>query len=112
MREAYKWDEAFESGGQESISRLRFRRLLHELQDNRNGTCFRYRLIGKMWSANFSRVISVTENTLNLYDESSQGFLTVPDFGDIIQFEIDQKHIDFQPHNHYYVDLEDSEMSL
>ena len=84
---------------------LELKRLLIELKEKRPDICFRYRLLGELWAPNFSRVIRVTDKGVLLNDEVSNKLITVHDLSMIMQFEIDNRFQNFQPHFHYDVNL-------
>ena len=85
------------------VAVLELRRLLVELQEHRPDICLRYRLMGKMWVQNFSRIIQVTDRGVVLNDEVSNKVITLPDLSYIIQFEIDKAFQSYQPYYHYEV---------
>lgn len=85
------------------ISTLELRRLLFDLKDKRPDVCIRFRLLGEMWAENFMRVIMITENGAILNDETINEFVNVSDLANIMQFEIDNRFQNFQPHFHYEV---------
>ena len=85
------------------ISTLELKRLLFDLKDKRPDVCIRFRLLGEMWAENFMRVIMVTEKGAIFNDESINEFVNVSDIANIMQFEIDNRFQNFQPHYHYEV---------
>ena len=85
------------------ISTLELKRLLFDLKDKRPDVCIRFRLLGEMWAENFMRVIMVTEKGAIFNDESINEFVNVSDVANIMQFEIDNRFQNFQPHYHYEV---------
>jgi hypothetical protein len=56
-----------------------------------------------MWKSNFFRLHSMTEQGAIFTDESIQEFVFVSDLTEVMQFEIDFRFQDFQPHYHYEV---------
>jgi hypothetical protein len=85
------------------ISVLELKRLLVELKDRRPDICFRYRLLGEMWKPNFMRIIDISEKGAVLNDENNNKLLFLPDLTQVMQFELDAKFQQFQPHFHYEV---------
>ncbi|HET7179454.1 MAG TPA: hypothetical protein VFI14_07015 [Chryseosolibacter sp.] len=86
-----------------NIEVLQLRQLLLELREHRPDICFRYRLMGRMWTTNFLRVIKVTEDGVLLNDETSNKFVSLPDLSQVIQFEIDKSFQTYEPYFHYNV---------
>lgn len=64
--------------------------------------CFRFRLLGEMWMVNMMHVTAVNEKTVLVYDEIETRYHLVK-INNIMQFEIDQRFQNFQPHFHYNV---------
>jgi hypothetical protein len=85
------------------ISVLELKRLLVELKDKRPDICFRYRLLGEMWKPHFMRIIDINEKGAVLNDETNNKLIFLPDFTQVMQFELDAKFQQFQPHFHYDV---------
>jgi hypothetical protein len=85
------------------ISVLELKRLLIELKDKRPDICFRYRMLGDLWTPHFHRVIGVTEKGVILNDEVSGKFRNIQDLSSMMQFEIDNAFHNFEPHYHYEV---------
>ena len=86
-----------------SLTTLYLRNLLSDLTVQRSSVCIRFRLLGEMWKPNFMRVSRLTDRGLILVDESTKEFVFVSDLSDIVQFEIDDRFHDLQPHFHYEV---------
>ena len=91
------------------VSVLELKRLLVELAEKRPNVCFRPRLMGEMWSVNFMRVVSTTEKGVLLCDEETNRFISVSDLSYIMQFELDNRFQNYQPHFHYEVKVSSSE---
>jgi hypothetical protein len=87
----------------ELITTLRLRELLFDVKDKRPDVCFRFRLTGQLWQPNFSRLVKIIEKGTVLHDETIDEFVFIADLSDIMQFEIDQRYREFQPHFHYDV---------
>ena len=91
------------SGTRSQISVLELKRLLIELKEYRPDICVRYRLMGEMWSSSFMEIVMVTDRGILLNDESTNRLVSLSDLSTVIQFEIDNRFRDFQPHFHYDV---------
>lgn len=63
----------------------------------------RFRTLGEMWKPNFMRLVRLTDRGAIFVDESSEEFVFVADLSDIVQFEIDDRFHNLQPHFHYEV---------
>ena len=87
------------------VSVLQLKRLLVELAEKRPNVCIRPRLMGEMWSTNFMRVVAATEKGVLLRDEETNRFISVSDLSYIMQFELDNRFQNYQPHFHYEVRL-------
>jgi hypothetical protein len=85
------------------ISVIGLKRLLVELADKRPNVCIRPRLMGEMWWPVFMRVVATTEKGVLLQDEDSGRFVSVSDISYVMQFELDNRFQNFQPHFHYEV---------
>jgi hypothetical protein len=85
------------------ISVLELRRLLHDIQDRRPDICVRFRLLGEMWSPNFLSVSSVNGKGVLMKDHHGSKLISVSDLTNVMQFELDNAFIGFQPHYHYEV---------
>src|SRR5438045_3003747 len=88
---------------QNLISVLELKRLLIDLKDKRPDICIRFRLLGEMWLINFMRIVLVSEKGVVLSDDTTNDLFTIPDLSNIMQFEIDNRFQNFQPHFHYEV---------
>jgi hypothetical protein len=89
------------------ISVLELKRLLVTIIDFDMPICIRYRILGEMWQSNFLRVVKVTEKGVILNDELRNKTIILQDLTQIIQFEIDGRIHNFQPHFHYDVSLKE-----
>jgi hypothetical protein len=89
-----------------SLSVLGLRRLLHDILATKPDVCFRYRIIGEMWTPNFKRVLHVSENGVLLRDEVTSHLTAISDLSNVIQFEIDSPFLDLRPYCHYNVNLD------
>src|SRR5687767_8840709 len=80
-------------------------RFFAELQDNPgSGVCVRTRLLGEMWHPNFMSVLMITQSgVIILNDEIQRKAVTILRPQDVVQFEIDKKFQNFEPHFHYDV---------
>lgn len=87
------------------ISIQELQRLLYTIADGGLATCFRFRLLGKMWEPNFMSVVKITDKGVLLHDEKYNGYRCLSDLSEIMQFEIDVAVHDFLPHNHYEIDF-------
>lgn len=85
------------------ITTLSLRSLLAELALHNPGVGFRFRLLGEMWKPNFMHVVKLTERGAIFTDEQTKEFVFVSDLADIVQFEVDGRHREYQPHYHYEV---------
>ena len=73
------------------------------LAGRKTSVCFRFRMLGEMWKPNFMHVVKVTDRGAIFSDAYTQEFVFVSDLSDIVQFEIDDRYQEFQPHFHYEV---------
>jgi hypothetical protein len=85
-----------------SISVLELKRLLAELKSHTD-ICVRVRLLGKFWENSFHQVESVTETGVLLFNPTLRQTVEIQDLKNVVQFEIDKKYQNFQPHDHYDV---------
>jgi hypothetical protein len=92
-----------EMGHRTMVSDTELKCLLVELHDKRPDICMRYRFIGEMWQPNFLRIMRVYEKGAALHDEITNRLTFIRDLASIMQFEIDAKFQNFQPHFHYEV---------
>lgn len=91
------------------ISALELKRLLVEIAEKRPQVFLRYRLIGEMWQRNFMRVLKATGKGVMFNDEQKSKLIVLPDLNSIVQFEIDVRFQNYQPHFHYHVSPEQLE---
>jgi hypothetical protein len=89
------------------ISVLELKRLLVTIVDFDLPICIRYRILGEMWQPNFLKVVKIMEKGVILNDELRNKTIILPDLSQIIQFEIDGRIHNFQPHFHYDVNLKE-----
>jgi hypothetical protein len=85
------------------VSVLELRRLLVEILDKRPDICIRFRLIGEMWQNIHYRVVGLTDKGGVLNDEQTNKLIFINDLTQVMQFEIDQRFQQYQPHYHYEV---------
>jgi hypothetical protein len=79
-------------------------KLLFEVKEKNPGVCFRFRLIGEMWQNRFFRVTNVSDNcSATFVNELTEESLFIKNLRDVIQFEIDTRYQEFEPHFHYNV---------
>ena len=86
------------------VSTIGLRRLLYELKDLSQHVCIRIRVIGRMWTSDFHRIIEVTERGVILQNENRPKLLIISNLDSIVQFEIDLQFQSFEPHFHYEVE--------
>jgi hypothetical protein len=98
-----------EKRDQAVVSVLELKRLLVELAEKRPNVCIRPRLMGEMWLVHFMRVVSTSEKGVLLHDEETNRFISVSDLSYIMQFELDNRFQNYQPHFHYEVRVSPSE---
>jgi len=84
-----------------SISVIELRQLLYGILDDHSYVCIRFRLLGEMWKSNFLRVIMISENGAMFKDERTNETIDITDLNNLMQFEIDGRFRQFQPHFHY-----------
>ncbi len=91
------------SGTKSKISVLELKRLLIEIKEYRPDICVRYRLLGEMWNPSFMKVIWVSARGILLRDAPCNRLISLSDLGMVMQFELDNRFRDVQPHFHYEV---------
>jgi hypothetical protein len=84
------------------LSALELKRLITDIKDHEPNVCIRFRLIGEMWQVHMMRIITVTENRVLIHNEITNKLISV-DLNNVMQFEIDGRFRDIQPHYHYEV---------
>lgn len=86
------------------ISTTQLKQLITLILDNpRENICIRPRLIGEMWRPNFMRVLMLNGKGVVLNDEIQGKAFSITYFSDIVQFEIDGRFQNYEPHFHYDV---------
>jgi hypothetical protein len=85
-----------------TFSVLELKRTAVEIMEQSHNVCVRFRLLGQLWQSGFCRVISVTDNRILVNDESKNQLVSI-DLNHMVQFEIDHKFKDIEPHFHYEV---------
>jgi hypothetical protein len=86
-----------------AVNVLELQRLIVELNDKRKDICIRFRLVGEMWKPNFFRIIDFNDQGLVILEEGSNKLLFLKDLSLVMQFEIDARFQNFEPHFHYDV---------
>lgn len=84
------------------LSATELKRIIIDIKEHGPDTCIRFRLIGEMWQVNMMRIITVTENRVLIHDGIANRLLSI-DLNNVMQFEIDTRFQDIQPHYHYEV---------
>ena len=85
------------------ISTLTLRNILYDMYGRRNSVGFRFRLLGEMWRPSFMRIVKITERGAIFSDDQTKEFVFVSDLADVVQFEIDDRLMEYQPYYHYEV---------
>ena len=85
------------------VSVLELRRLLVEIKEKRADIGVRFRLIGEMWQKVHYHVAGITDKGAVLNDEHANKLIFINDLMQVMQFEIDQRFQQYQPHYHYEV---------
>jgi hypothetical protein len=85
------------------ISIIELKRLLVTIVDYNLPVAIRYRFMGEMWQPNFMKVIKVREVGILFQDQTSGRLTVIPDLNRLIQFELDGRIHNYEPHNHYNV---------
>jgi hypothetical protein len=86
-----------------SITTFYLRNLLSDLGGRRMQVGIRFRMLGEMWKPHFMRLVRLTDRGAIFVDESTEEFVFVSELNDIVQFEIDDRFQELQPHFHYEV---------
>jgi hypothetical protein len=81
---------------------LELRRLVIGIHDNQRNTGFRFRLMGELWHPSFLTVITVSDESVLLLNETNNRMISV-NFTLIMQFEIDLQYQEYSPNFHYTV---------
>jgi hypothetical protein len=84
------------------ISALELKRIITDIKDHEPNICIRFRLIGEMWQTYMMRIITVTENRVLVHNEIANKLISI-DLNNVMQFEIDGRFREIQPHYHYEV---------
>lgn len=84
------------------VTSQELKQLLLHIQNPTLNICIRFRLIGQMWQRDFMRVVAVTESIVTLQNDEGNKLYVVNNLNDVIQFEIDQRLFQYEPHFHYY----------
>jgi hypothetical protein len=95
----------FSTRTQIAFSVIALRQLLQDIVLKKPEVCFRYRLIGEMWTPNFKKVLHVSEKGVLLRDEVTNNLTAINDLSNLIQFEIDSPFQNIRPYCHYDVRL-------
>jgi hypothetical protein len=91
--------------GENTISIDEFKGLLKELHNKQQGICIRYRLLGEIWTANFTRMLYVTEKGAILNNEKNNQVIFIDDLKTVMQFELDTPFQNFEPRVQYKINL-------
>jgi hypothetical protein len=89
----------------ENVTVVALRRLLIELKQYQPNTGVRIRRLGEMWLPGFMRIIVVDDKGVVLNDETASKLYSISDLSSLVQFEIDQRYQQYQPHFHYNIVL-------
>jgi len=91
--------------GDNQLSVPELKRLLFDIVDSRADVCVRFRLIGEMWQTNYHRIVAMMEPGVVLENEADATPIILSDISSVMQFEIDRRFLQYQPHCHYTVIL-------
>ena len=87
-----------------TVTTTQVKALLTEIAANPCGVCIRTRLLGEMWHPNFMHLLMITKGGVIIFnDEILRKAVTIMRVEDVIQFEIDRKFQNYEPHFHYDV---------
>jgi hypothetical protein len=89
--------------GKKLISVNELKCLLIEIREKQLDICFRYRLLGEMWCDSFYRILHVTDHGAIFIDEIKGQVVFLNSLFNIMQFELDVRFQNFEPHYHYEV---------
>jgi hypothetical protein len=84
-----------------TVSGLELKQLLIQLV-NHSHICFRFRLMGEMWIKSMTQVTAINEKTVLVYDDVENKYYLIR-YNSVMQFEIDHRFQNLQPHFHYNV---------
>jgi len=82
---------------------MELKRLLYDIRDRKPNVCVRFRRIGQMWERDFMQVVDMSERGAVFYNQEIEEFVYVGDLVDIMQFELDVRYYNYEPHFHYEV---------
>ena len=85
----------------DALTTSEFKRIMLELWEHSPQTRVRFRLMGKMWNANFLQVIHITSGDAIIVQEKDK--MKHISIREVIQSELDGKFRDLKPHFHYKV---------
>jgi hypothetical protein len=91
------------ASGNDTISVLQLKRLLHELKDSKSTTLVRPRLLGQMWQPAFLKIFVVTENGVVFLDPLTNKTKIISNLADVVQFELDSRYQIYHPYFHYKI---------
>jgi hypothetical protein len=86
------------------VSVLELKRLLHALKDLRPDIYIRFRLMGEMWQTSHLKIVTIREKGIIMKDDELNVLVQVPELNNVMQFELDKRFQQYQPHFHYGVD--------
>lgn len=95
----------------DTLTTLELKQSLIALKEHAPNTCIRLRMLGEMWQEFFQRITSISEERVLLHDEVKNRLQSFA-IGQVMQFEIDRKFRELQPHNHYTVEPDVSEIKM
>jgi hypothetical protein len=84
------------------ISAVELKRLLTHISSYSNDVCFRPRVLGEMWMKHHCRISQINDNIVTLFDEKEMKYYLL-NINKIVQFDLDERWQNFQPHFHYDV---------
>ena len=93
----------------DTLTTLELKQSLIALKEHAPNTCIRLRMLGEMWQEFFQRIISISEERVLLHDEVKNKLQSFPIL-QVMQFDIDHRFRELQPHNHYSVEPDVSEI--
>lgn len=85
-----------------TFSTTHLKQALYDIKEHGTNVCVRFRLLGEMWQTNFVRIVNITESRVLVNDETKNQLRSF-DIHQIMQFEIDHRFKNLEPHNHYNV---------
>lgn len=84
---------------------LELKRLLFDIVDSRAEVSIRFRLIGEMWQTNHHRIVAMMGPGVVLENDADATPIILSDISSVMQFELDRRFRQYQPHCHYTVIL-------